>query len=50
MMMRNLSRFFYLLSRSIGDANAVKHGRMGQRLARRAERRAVWGWLRKIGL
>ncbi len=33
--------FLYLLARLLGDVNAVKQGRVGQRIARRATGRAT---------
>jgi len=45
-----LQRGLYLASRSAGDAQAINRGRYPQRLVRRHERRALLGWLRKIGL
>jgi len=45
----NLQRFLYLLSRSVGDANALQRGCYPARLIRRARNRAIWGWLRRMG-
>ena len=40
--------FLYLLSRVLGDANAVKKGRVGRRIARRAAGRAAGIGLGKL--
>jgi hypothetical protein len=49
-MLSQLQRNLYLASRTAGDLQAVKRGRLGPRLVRRAERRTIWRLLRRAGL
>lgn len=45
-----LTKWLYIVSRSLGDVKAAQRGRLPQRLIRRQERRLVFRWLRGIGL
>jgi hypothetical protein len=40
--------FLYWLARLLGDVNAVKRGKVGRRIARRATGRATGGIFRKL--
>lgn len=46
----NLQRALYLASRTAGDVNAAKRGRLADRLAKRAYHRTLISALRKGGV
>ncbi|MCW2496072.1 hypothetical protein [Jatrophihabitans sp.] len=50
MNLNKLSRDLYLASRTAGDLNAAQHGRLAQRLVRRAYHRTLIRGLRRLNV
>lgn len=48
--LNQLQRDLYMASRTVGDVNAAKRGRLPQRVIKRVVHRRILGLLRKGGL
>lgn len=47
-MIRQLQRVFYKTARLLGDIDAARRGKLGQRLVRRAARRTMYRTFRRL--